>query len=108
MSHMMEPRCVLKNLTRTSPLACLFSLFLNGAGALAQASQVPLAWDPSSSTGFTGYRLYQGGVSGNYTNQISVGNVTTTVSNLTAGATYYFAVSALSSNGLESVRSGEI
>jgi hypothetical protein len=56
-----------------------------------------------------GYRLYQGGVSQVYTNVVDVGNSTSnTVAGLVAGATYYFAVTAYDSVGLESAFSNEI
>jgi hypothetical protein len=78
------------------------------AGSLSAAS-VTLAWDPSQGSAIAGYRLYQGGSSKAYTNVIEVGNSTSvTVSNLQIGATYYFAVSAYDSIGLESDLSSEI
>lgn len=68
-----------------------------------------LAWDLSSDPSVTGYRLYQGGQSQDYTNVVDVGNVdTTTITELMPGLTYYFAVTAYDSTGLESTFSGEI
>jgi len=56
-----------------------------------------------------GYKLYQGGSTGNYTNAIVVGKATSvTVSNLLVGATYLFAVTAYDSSGRESAYSNEI
>jgi hypothetical protein len=74
---------------------------------MAQAQSVTLAWDPVS--GVSGYKLYQGGASHSYTNATDAGNVTQkTVSPLVAGRTYYFAVTAYSSSGIESDYSTEI
>src|SRR5260370_955103 len=74
----------------TAVFGGIVSLLL-GSLSLAQAAQsVTLAWDPDTSP-VAGYRLHYGTSSGNYTNSIEVGYTTThTVSNLTAGPTYYF------------------
>jgi len=70
---------------------------------------VALAWQPSSSTNVTSYRVYSGSASGNYTNSVLVGNVTTnTVSGLASGATYYFSITAIGADGQESPFSNEI
>jgi hypothetical protein len=72
-------------------------------------SAVTLAWDPSPGGAAAGYRLYDGPASRTYTNIIDVGNATTgTVSNLVAGVTYFFAVTAYDRNGLESDFSSEV
>jgi hypothetical protein len=72
------------------------------------AASVSLAWTPSSDTNVTGYNIYYGTSSGNYTGKTTVANVSTiTISNLTCGTTYYFAVTAFDSTGNESVFSNE-
>ena len=72
-------------------------------------SSVTLAWDPSPDTSISGYRLYEGVASRTYTTVIDVGHETmATVSNLTSGVTYYFAVTAYDTNGLESDYSDEV
>ena len=57
----------------------------------------------------TGYKLYYGPISGNYTQSIDVGNVTTyIVSNLASGNTYYFAATGHDATGNESGYSNEV
>jgi len=81
---------------------------LSGAMAQSQAKLI-LAWNPSAAGDVAGYRLYEGVASGVYSIVLDVStNTTATVSGLTNGATYYFAVTAYTSDGLESAFSGEI
>jgi len=90
------------------PLGAALIIAAVAASARAQ-SGVTLAWDPGPSSGLAGYHLYEGGASRTYTNVMAVGNVTTqTVSSLTIGATYFFAVTAYDLNGMESDFSTEI
>lgn len=73
------------------------------------AAGVSLAWDPSPDSSVVGYDIYFGTTSGSYSNKISVENLTSaTVSNLDCGDTYYFAATAVDSNGNESDFSNEI
>jgi hypothetical protein len=71
---------------------------------------VTLAWDPSPGTNaIANYNLYFGAASATYTNLVSAGtNTTVSVSNLVEGATYYFAATAVDTNGLESDYSTEV
>ena len=75
-----------------------------------QATQsVTLAWDPNPDPTIAGYRLYSGTSSRIYTQQLEVGNMTTTlVSNLADGRTYFFAVTAYNTAGAESIPSNEV
>jgi len=60
-------------------------------------------------TDLAGYKVYTGISSGNYTQNIDVGNVTSyTATNLSAGTTYYFAVTAYDTSGNQSSFSNEI
>lgn len=69
---------------------------------------VTLAWDASVSSNVAGYRIYQGGQSGLYTNVLDVGYAfTATVTNIITGSTNYFAATCYTTNGLESVKSNE-
>ena len=73
------------------------------------AGNVNLAWDPVNDSRVAGYKIHYGTSSRNYTGQIDVGNVTArTVSNLTDGATYYFAVTAYDGSRVESGFSNEV
>src|SRR6266446_1763756 len=68
-----------------------------------------LAWDASTDPSTVGYRLCYGTASHTYTTTLDVGNTTTaTVSNLQAGTTYFFAVTAYDSASLESAQSNEV
>ncbi|MBI5149483.1 MAG: fibronectin type III domain-containing protein [Candidatus Omnitrophica bacterium] len=75
--------------------------------ATAGDKQVTLSW--AAATGATGYKIYYSTAPGVYGGTpVSVGNVTTsTVTGLTNGTTYYFAVSATNTGG-ESVKSNEV
>lgn len=67
------------------------------------AYNVNLVWNASTSAGVTGYRIYYGTTSGAYTASITLGNVTSvTVPGLASGATYYFAVTAIDADAMES------
>ena len=92
-----------------APLLALGLVLAAGAPSARGQTSVTLAWDPSSGSGIAGYRLYRGGASRTYTDVIAVGSATTaTASSLVSGATYFFAVTALGTNGLESDFSSEV
>jgi len=76
---------------------------------LPNSYSMTMAWQPSSSPYVTGYRVYYGPASGNYTDSVLIGNVTTnTVSGLASGVTYYFAITTVAMGGQESPFSNEI
>ena len=85
------------------------ALLLSPVQALSvPGNGVTLAWDRSPDSSVIGYRIYYGAASGNYTNSVAVGNVTTNaVQGLTSGVTYFFAVTAYDASGLESSFSNE-
>src|SRR6266511_500848 len=103
----------MRNITRTATGRAAFA---RGFGILAgfllvwtcwmgpaRGEGVTLAWDRNSShTNLSAFILNYGGSSGSYTGQVSVATnfTSATVSNLAAGRTYYFAVTARSSAGL--------
>lgn len=76
---------------------------------MARANNLSLAWNSSPSASSAGYRVYYGTTSGSYSYQIDAGNSSSgTISNLTAGTTYYIAATAYDAFGNESSLSGEI
>jgi hypothetical protein len=86
-------------------------LFLNFnfcCAALA-VQQVSLNWQMSSSPDVAGYFVYEGRASGAYNDKLDAGlNSQLTISNLSEGQTYYFAVTAYDAYGDESPPSNEI
>jgi hypothetical protein len=74
---------------------------------LAQSS-LTLAWDPSSGSDVAGYNVYYGAASQTYTNTVSAGVATqATLTGMVPGTTYFFAVCAYDSLGLEGPLSTE-
>src|ERR1017187_8303070 len=93
----------------TAALFTICSAILFWASKSFAASDVTLVWDPSLAPNIACYRLYCGTHPGVYKQTIEVGNATTTqVSNLVTGTTYFFAVTASDTTGLESAFSNEV
>lgn len=77
--------------------------------SLANAATVKLIWDRNPEPDVIGYRVYTGNSSRSYDRIESAGNdVMFSVTNLVLGQTYYFAVTAVNSAGLESDYSNEV
>lgn len=80
--------------------------------ACAQTSQlhsVTLAWDPNPEPDIASYVIYFGTGSRTYSYATNVGNFSTAaVRGLEAGRTYFFAVTAVNTSGLESDFSIEV
>lgn len=75
---------------------------------IALSTDVSLAWDHSTSTGVTGYKVYYGTSSRSYVAPVIVPYQNfATVTGLPSG-TYYFAVTAFDASGNESAYSTEI
>ena len=75
---------------------------------MASTSEVTLQWEPSIDHDYiTGYRLYYGSSTGQYTTKIEVGKVTTYTISLPDG-TYFMALTAYDDRGLESAYSNEV
>ena len=88
--------------------ACLVTVMLFCSISQAGATDVSLAWDPSTSPNISGYKLYIGNAPRTYNDSITLGNQTTyTVTGLDSG-TWYFTVTALDTNGNESNFSNEV
>jgi len=89
-------------------------IFLNATSLLA--GDATLSWDAPTTnedgtplTDLAGYKVYYGTSSGNYSQSIDVGNVTTyVVNNLTEGLTYYFTATAYDILANESKYSNEV
>ena len=91
----------------------LLALLLNPAQAqdatLPGSYSITLAWTGSTNPAVAGYLINYGTASGQYSNCIDVGNVTTnTIQGLTSGTTYFFAINCYDTNGLEGPFSNEI
>jgi hypothetical protein len=72
-------------------------------------AELTVAWDPNLEPDVAGYRLYYGVASRAYSQTLDVGASTSaTVAGLEKGKTYYFAVTAYSTQGQESERSDEV
>jgi hypothetical protein len=79
---------------------------------VASSSNATLAWDAAASTAVNGYRVYYGTSPGQYQQAsgqgVNIGKTTTyTITGLTRGTRYYFAVTAYSATGQESAYSNE-
>jgi hypothetical protein len=96
-----------KALAVIGPAAALIAALFIGANALA--AQATLAWDPNPENDIAGYRLHCGSASGSYSSVVDVAKATSwTVTGLTAGKTYFFAVTAYNSAGQSSTYSSEV
>src|SRR3954469_14624101 len=76
----------------------------------ANAGNISLLWNPSADSNIvSGYAIYVGTNSGNYSARVDAGNKTSlTVSNLTGGIPYFFVATAYLPDGTESLPSNEI
>ncbi len=83
----------------------VFSCFLalSGSGG-AIAGTIAVTWDPNTEADLAGYRVYYGSSPGTYDQNVDVGNVTSyTLTGLADCATWYVAVKAYDTEGLESL-----
>ncbi len=74
------------------------------------AESATLEWDASTdNVGVTGYKIYYGVLTGDYTSNIDVGDVLIyTITNLQVGQTYFFVATAYDAAGNESGYSDEV
>jgi Bacterial Ig domain/Fibronectin type III domain len=95
-----------------APVIVIAAVLLHGillSVSPAQAVDVLLAWDPSPSPQVTGYLLYYGTASGQYSESVDTGQATTAaLSGLQATVTYYCAVLAYDASGNHSPFSNEV
>ena len=89
------------------PVSLFFVLLVVSVHAIAGSAT--LAWGPVNSSALAGYMLYYGPSAGNYPSKIDVGKTTSrTVTNLTEGASYHFAVKAYDASHSESGFSNDV
>jgi fibronectin type III domain protein len=90
----------------TTLLLCTAFIF---STRTAQAGSITLAWDPNPEPDVAGYVLNYGTSPGIYSQRLDIGATTmTTLSSLTDGVVYYFAVAAYSTGGVTGPLSAEI
>ena len=89
----------------------LFLLGLSAAGLPSSASasvSAQLSWIASSASNVTGYNIYYGSASRQYTNMVAIGNVTNAmIPGLVQNTTYFFAAKARDDAGDQSTFSNE-
>ncbi len=94
---------------RLAYLIFLISLALMAFMETGHAADVRLAWNASPEQDISGYKVYYGTASHAYDWSVDVKKVTAfTVTGLTDGRTYYFAVTAYDTSNLESTYSNEV
>jgi hypothetical protein len=105
-----------KNFFGAVLLTALFAAAGHLSSPAAEAAEASFSWvgpsslsDGTQSTDLAGYKLYLGNVSGNYYQSVDIGNQTSyTLSDLSEGTTYYFAVTAYDTERTESDFSEEV
>src|SRR5437763_16901195 len=96
-------------MSRFALISLLFTFFTATLTLSASAASVTLVWNASPGTNVAGYNVYYGVSSRTYTNKVNVGNATNaTISGLIEGTTYYFAVTAYDTYGLERDYSNDV
>lgn len=95
---------------RDKGLVVILVLLALIAPVIAMAGgSVKLSWNANTENDVTGYRVYYGTSSGNYSQVADAGKVTTfTVNGLQDGSTYYFVLTAYDNAGNESGYSAEV
>jgi len=107
------PRCACLYSARRGRLigfwTFLAALTMVAFPALLHASTVQIAWEPNKESDLSGYIVFFGTRSGNYTGSVDVGPATSALMNVTdTSSTYYFAVAAYSTSGMRSPLSAEV
>jgi hypothetical protein len=101
--------CGVGTSVRSLTIFALVLIGLAGSACRSAGVSVKLAWDQVTDPTVIAYNLYYGGSSLDYSSFVSAGpNNSVTVSNLTGGVTYYFAVTAINDFGLESAFSAPV
>lgn len=84
---------------------CFFAGLLPLLVATAPAESVVLSWNPNSESDLAGYRIHYGTAAAPYSKLIDLTTTSATISTLTFGVTYTFAVTAYNTAGGESAYS---
>lgn len=80
-----------------------------GTTGATMSNTATLTWDAVTAENLSGYKIYFGTASGEYTQSVSVGNDTSyTLDGLSNQTTYYMAVTAFDTSGSESAYSNEV
>ena len=92
---------------------CILVMF--ASASRAETVSATLVWPPNQEDSLDGYKIYYGSASRSYSNSIDIGNpipidgkIQGTVTGLTVGTTYYFAVTAYDALKRESDYSAEV
>ncbi len=102
-----NPYMLIKNIGSVAVVAALFPLGF--ANAAEPSTSMTLVWDADSTENIQDYRIYVGTQSGQYSQIYDSGTVNSiAIDQLQVGLTYYFAVVAIGSSGLESPLSSEL
>ena len=92
-----------------SPSLWAALVLLGSLGATQAQQSVSLAWNTDPDPTVTGYDVVYGTSTGNLNQSVNEGNTTVaTISNLTAGQTYYFSAVAYDAQGLKSLPSNQV
>ncbi len=86
----------------------ILTILILGWALIAPAQRVKLAWDASPSPGVAGYRIHFGTNAGNYSFVTNVGLVRTQTVVLPHTGRWFFAATAVDSNGIESPLSNQV
>jgi hypothetical protein len=107
--------CQVGNCGRTTRNRCVYRGWRSAIGVVAMlllcrsACGEILVWDPNAETNLAGYKVYSGTVSRQYSSVVNVGNTTQyQLTNVVQGTTYFFALTAYNTSGLESGFSAEV
>lgn len=100
--------CVQWGKLLTWALLALATLPLAFSPAATEAASIKVSWDPVSDPNLSSYNVYYSTVSGYYTGVVPTGKTTEmTLTNLSAGSTYFFVVTYSTQAGYESPWSAE-
>lgn len=86
------------------------TMYVNVSGSTQTSATVSLNWRPSSSSGVSGYRVYRGATAGGPYTRITSSTLpalTYDDTDVTSGRSYYYVVTAVTTNGTESGFSSE-